>query len=99
MRITDLEVEDPDTSPTSLGLDDTTETVACSHRWYVCAECGADMMGMMTLLRVLPDEMYDKIMDLRSAGPHEAPARTPCVRNTTTTNSEEKERPGKGWLP
>jgi len=59
----------------------------------------ADMMGMMTLLRVLPDEMYDKIMDLRSAGPHEAPARTPCVRNTTTTNSEEKERPGKGWLP
>jgi len=41
----------------------------------------ADMMGMMTLLRVLPDEMYDKIMDLRSAGPHEAPARTPCAEH------------------
>jgi hypothetical protein len=29
------------------------------------------MMGMMTLVRVLPEEVYDKIMDLKAEGRHE----------------------------
>ena len=28
----------------------------------------ADMMGMMTLLRVLPDETYEKILAMKTAG-------------------------------
>jgi len=38
----------------------------------------ADMMGMMTLLRVLPEETYHKILEMKAAGQHRpANAATP----------------------
>jgi hypothetical protein len=37
----------------------------------------ADMMGMMSLLRVLPDEAYEKIQTLKRAGARPTPANSP----------------------
>jgi len=43
-RPLDLEVGDPDTSPTSLGLPAVQESNPCPHRRWVCADCGAPLV-------------------------------------------------------
>jgi hypothetical protein len=42
-RPLDLEVGDPDTSPTSLGLPPAQPAAVCQHHQYVCAVCGTPL--------------------------------------------------------
>ena len=37
----------------------------------------AGMMGMMTLARVLPDEKYNQILEMKTSGAHSTPGSPP----------------------
>ncbi len=49
------------------------DDVAKPETWGLAEGWTASMMGMMTLVRVLPDEKYDKIMAMIKSGKTEAP--------------------------
>jgi hypothetical protein len=57
----------------------------------------ADMMGMMTLVRVLPGERYDKIQTMKRSGAPPGPRRSPRMTRFCSfevTHTENKIRRG-----
>jgi FtsP/CotA-like multicopper oxidase with cupredoxin domain len=67
-----------------MGMD---EVVAKPETHGLPANWSAGMMGMMTLVRVLPDREYDQIMDMKNSG---APRDKPHA-STSTKKKEEAQ--------